>query len=457
MINPSVVADLGSGSPGVLSRISVYRSDYVEADGNHLCPRALRGHLVADVDRGVEIAARNLAKVRAEKDTEIQLRRINAAFGERQYARSEDLFQRKVVSTNDIDERKTEATLARVQLRQANDNKELAELEWAQAEQVLDRRRIKSPFSGFIMERFKTVGEFVDEQPVVRVAQLDPLHVEVFVPVERLGEIRPGMMADVSLDIAADTEWQAEVTRVDPVADVASGTYGVRLVLPNPDFRIPAGMRCRLTFQPVDVNNMAGLVPRPGIPAIAPDALSETLRVPAIPATPAPVSQALAEVPSDGICLHTVPLPDRAKVEAGAERLRELGLNVILEEQPRQVAAGYRVFSRGYPEFRDAQEVEERLKASGIHDLYIASDLEKDYFLALGYYKTEAKAQQRVQNLANLGIEAYQRPWMRDQTVYRLQLAGPLTLETERAIAQLGIAMQVPGEAIGSCRELAAR
>ena len=35
---------------------------------------------------------------------------------------------------------------------------------------------------------------------------------------------------------------------VDPVIDGASGTFGVRLRLPNPDRVVPAGLRCQVRF-----------------------------------------------------------------------------------------------------------------------------------------------------------------------------------------------------------------
>ncbi len=43
-------------------------------------------------------------------------------------------------------------------------------------------------------------------------------------------------------------EHRAEVTVVDRVVDAASGTFGVRLELPNPDYAIPAGLKCRVEF-----------------------------------------------------------------------------------------------------------------------------------------------------------------------------------------------------------------
>ena len=43
----------------------------------------------------------------------------------------------------------------------------------------------------------------------------------------------------------------AEVTVVDRVADPASGTFRVRLTMPNPDYAVPSGLNCSIEFQPV--------------------------------------------------------------------------------------------------------------------------------------------------------------------------------------------------------------
>ncbi|MBT8429115.1 MAG: efflux RND transporter periplasmic adaptor subunit [Gammaproteobacteria bacterium] len=235
VINPSVVADLGSGVPGILSKVQVDRSDFVKA-----------GDVIAELESSVESAALDLARARAALTAEVDLRRVNAAFGQRQNKRTKDLFSRKAISTNDMDQRETESRLAQIQLRQARDNKDLAQLEMLRAQEILKRRTITSPIDGVVMDRFKVIGEYVEDQPVVRVAQIDPLHVEVIVPVEQLGTIRNGMYAEVWSDNVEGESWHAKVSRVDQVADVASGTFGVRLTMPNPDHNIPAGLRCRM-------------------------------------------------------------------------------------------------------------------------------------------------------------------------------------------------------------------
>jgi RND family efflux transporter MFP subunit len=235
VINPSVVADLGSGVPGILSRVQVDRSDFVKA-----------GDVVAELESSVESAALELARARAALTAEVDLRRVNAAFGHRQNKRTKDLFSRKAISTNDMDQRETESRLAQIQLRQARDNKDLAQLEMLRAQEILKRRTITSPIDGVVMDRFKVIGEYVEDQPVVRVAQIDPLHIEVIVPVEQLGTIRNGMYAEVWSENVEGETWHATVSRVDQVADVASGTFGVRLTMPNPEHNIPAGLRCRM-------------------------------------------------------------------------------------------------------------------------------------------------------------------------------------------------------------------
>jgi membrane fusion protein, multidrug efflux system len=45
-------------------------------------------------------------------------------------------------------------------------------------------------------------------------------------------------------------EYEARVLVVDPLLDPASGTFGVRLELPNPEGRLQAGLRCEVTFTP---------------------------------------------------------------------------------------------------------------------------------------------------------------------------------------------------------------
>ena len=124
----------------------------------------------------------------------------------------------------------------------------LDHLELERAQATLALRTVRSPVSGVVVERLKSPGEFVEDKPILRIAQLDPLRVEVIVPVGKFGTISTGMRAEVTPELARKRKYIAEVSIVDKVVDAASGTFGVRLELPNPGNFIPGGLRCSLIF-----------------------------------------------------------------------------------------------------------------------------------------------------------------------------------------------------------------
>ena len=127
-------------------------------------------------------------------------------------------------------------------------NQHLANLELRRASAELERRRIKSPITGVVIERSLHPGEFAKQDPILKLAQLDPLRVEVFAPVSLLGDITVGMEAEVFPEKPITGSYKAIVSVADRVVDAASGTFGVRLELPNPDYTLPAGLKCRVKF-----------------------------------------------------------------------------------------------------------------------------------------------------------------------------------------------------------------
>ena len=105
-----------------------------------------------------------------------------------------------------MDQVKTETYIGQLQAKQEEDNQKIAQLEAERARQALDRRTIRSPISGVIVERYKSIGEYIEAEPVYRIANLNPLHVELILPVEQMGTIEAGMKAEVRLDISAQSD-----------------------------------------------------------------------------------------------------------------------------------------------------------------------------------------------------------------------------------------------------------
>jgi multidrug efflux pump subunit AcrA (membrane-fusion protein) len=62
------------------------------------------------------------------------------------------------------------------------------------------------------------------------------------------GRIKPGMTGEVVPEKPIEGRYSARVKVVDRVVDAASGTFGVRLELPNPQGAVPAGVKCKVRF-----------------------------------------------------------------------------------------------------------------------------------------------------------------------------------------------------------------
>jgi len=78
--------------------------------------------------------------------------------------------------------------------------------------------------------------------------QINPLRVEILADSALFGLIKKGDEAEIIIEGPTETSQFAKVSLVDGLVDAASGTFGVRLELPNPDGDIVGGLKCRAVF-----------------------------------------------------------------------------------------------------------------------------------------------------------------------------------------------------------------
>jgi RND family efflux transporter MFP subunit len=245
VIEPQQIVKLASPVVGMIARLDVDRGDIVR-----------QGQVVGKIEDGVEAATLALARARATNDSTVKSAEARLQFLRRKHERLDELHTKFVTSLAALQEAEAEARVAEQQLREAQHNRELARLEVTYAEEVLNQRTLRSPINGVVVERLLVPGEYRNDQsPVLTLAQIDPLRVEVFVPTAHFGKIRVGSEAEVRPEQPIKGTHVATVTVVDHVLDAASGTFGVRLILPNPQLVLPAGIRCKVTFamHPSDV------------------------------------------------------------------------------------------------------------------------------------------------------------------------------------------------------------
>jgi RND family efflux transporter MFP subunit len=238
VIEPQQTVKLASPVVGMIARLDVDRGDFIR-----------QGQVVGKIEDGVEAATLALARARASNDSPVKSAEARVQFLRAKFERLKDLHTRSVSPLASLQEAEAEVQVAEQQLKEAQLNKEVARLEVAYAEEVLKQRALRSPIDGVVVERLLVPGEYRNDQSsVLTLAQIDPLRVEVFVPTAYFGQIHIGNNAEVRPERPLDGVYIATVTVVDRVLDAASGTFGVRLALPNPRLTLPGGIRCQVTF-----------------------------------------------------------------------------------------------------------------------------------------------------------------------------------------------------------------
>ncbi len=209
VIEPSVRIDISSPVEGVLADRPV-----------RLGASVTKGQQLFSLRSDVELAAVELAEIRAE-------------FALRHYERNEGLYQEELISVHERDEFQTEFQVAIKELQQAK--------------AVLSLRSVQSPIDGVVIDYFVESGEFVRTEPVMALASLNPLKVEIVMPYESLGSVLEQSILTIFPVEPVGGVYQANITMIDPIVDAASGTYRIRAHVDNPQNRLPAGIECKVS------------------------------------------------------------------------------------------------------------------------------------------------------------------------------------------------------------------
>jgi RND family efflux transporter MFP subunit len=289
LIEPNQVVELGSPVIGVLDAVHVDRGSFVR-----------KGQVLATLKADVERASADVAKSRAQAEADVRAAIANRDYNKQRLARAEELVKKNFIANQSLDQAKAEADVAEQRLAQAREQKRIWDREYDMARAQLALRSLISPLSGVVVDRYLHPGERVEERAVLKLAALNPLRVEVFMPAAAYREVKPGMKAKVYPELPDAGEHIAKVILVDRLIDPASNTFRVRLELPNPGNALPAGLRCKVALGDQMVES-GGVVNK-----AAPPSSSAPVKVtPPQTAAPAPVKTTPTTTPKANVVANT--------------------------------------------------------------------------------------------------------------------------------------------------------
>ncbi|PUB80939.1 MAG: hypothetical protein DBP02_19695 [gamma proteobacterium symbiont of Ctena orbiculata] len=362
VIEPFMTVELSSRIDGILEAVSVDVGDSID-----------RNQVVAKLESEVEQAALEYARAKASINSDVRLQEVSLAYGRRQLNRVKELHEKNLSSFQDFDKVETETRLTRYKLAQAKENKFLAELDLKQAEALYNRHTIRSPVSGIVVERYLNPGESVEERPIVKIAQINPLRVEVVAPVSMLGRVKTGQLAMVRPELPVGGNHRAVVKIVDPILDAASGTFRIRLEIPNDDYRLTSGLRCQVRF----LDRMVEMQPEPAVVASA-DKVAEVK-----PST------------------EVVDTPDTTAADSASVESRADGGDRKAAQKERYLV----VTQDSLLPLKKALRKAETLKQKGVEDTWVIAKGSLKGHISLGYFKNRRVADNYQKRLADMGIE----------------------------------------------------
>lgn len=245
LLEPWQVIEVRTSVEGIIAAVNVSRGDSIR-----------RGQALVELQSQSEKVAVELARQRSVMEGQINSAHNRIEYASKRLARLADLEKVNFASAQARDEANAEKRLADAELQSALENRELARLELLRAQEQLALRTVSAPFTGVVVDRMLNVGELAESgsgrKPVLKVAQIDPMRADVALPAALFGKVKPGGKAMVRANVGGGS-FSATVRSVDRVIDAASGTFVVRLEVPNPADKVPGGSRCQASIDGVAV------------------------------------------------------------------------------------------------------------------------------------------------------------------------------------------------------------
>lgn len=220
---PYADIDLAASEMGPLASVSVKEGDHVKA-----------GQVLANLDDAVLKASLEVAGAGMRAEGELQSARTQLELRRIEQKKLQDLFERNHASQQELDRVSGEVRIAEARVQSVLEDLQVRRLEFARIEAQLRQRQIVSPIEGIVADLRKDCGEFVSpSDPVVaRIVQLNPLRVVFSVPLAQRDQIKAGQTVAMQI---GEGNGAGVIEHVSPTADPSSGTFRIKVRLPNPD------------------------------------------------------------------------------------------------------------------------------------------------------------------------------------------------------------------------------
>ncbi len=206
---------------GRITTLSVAEGDHVH-DGEVLA--TIDSHTYEDQFRQAQAAS-------AQAEATLQNAQQNLK-------RNQTLFQRGIVAGKDLEDAKTQLSVAEAAQLQARAAEETASLQ-------LERTKIISPLNGVVAKRYVSIGEQVDgtgAQPIIEVANISQVELSGSLSALYLSRIHVGQAIPIASEAFSGKTFDGRIIAISPAVDPATDVGNIRIRIANPGGALKLGM-----------------------------------------------------------------------------------------------------------------------------------------------------------------------------------------------------------------------
>lgn len=233
---PCADVTLSFVQPGSIAKINYKEGDIVQV-----------GNVLIQQDDSVEQI--KLEQLKAESDDETKIQHAEITLQQRavDVKRLQEAGA-AVTTATEVEYAKLNQQIAELQLHIAQFEHEQAIRKYEEAKKQVERMTLKSPIDGRIEKIDKEKGESVNAlEDVIRIVRIDPLWIDVPVPVAQTANLRYGGKAVVEFPEPNKMTEEGTIIFIAAVSDASSDTRTVRVQVPN-KFNRPASENVLVSF-----------------------------------------------------------------------------------------------------------------------------------------------------------------------------------------------------------------
>jgi HlyD family secretion protein len=214
------------------------------------------GQVVARLDSVLAESDLALARSRVESaDAAIGAITADLQDATRILSRVQTLAQKNYATDADHTKAQARVGVLTAQLRQAESVRDTARLDAERTASVLEKYRIRAPFSGVVIDRSAQPGEMISPMSVggftrtgiCTIVDMDSIEIEVDVNEAFIGRVVAGGKVNAVLDAYPDWSIPASVIAIVPTANREKATVKVRIRFEQKDPRILPDMAVKVT------------------------------------------------------------------------------------------------------------------------------------------------------------------------------------------------------------------